>query len=114
MELLICELGRWLQPLQENYEAYGHLVTRSWLKAVWGKAWAYGIEVQVNNVPLEFPREGDAWLLPMIEGAGYGRTELERINRVRIHQQVLFLSDVLCAGGRYLDPRYLEPRPLEE
>ena len=32
MELLICELGRSLQPLQENYTAYGDWVTKSLLK----------------------------------------------------------------------------------
>jgi hypothetical protein len=40
--------------------------------------------------------------------------ELNRINRVRIHQQVLYVSDVLEANGKTIDSKYLELRPLEE
>jgi hypothetical protein len=36
--------------------------------------------------------------------------ELEQINRVWVHQQVLFLSNVLDAGGKYIDKRYLVRR----
>ena len=52
--------------------------------------------------------------MPMFEKAGYRGVELEGINRVRVHQQVPFLSDVLYAGGRYLDSKYLKLRPLNE
>ena len=45
---------------------------------------------------------------------GYNAKELAALNRVRKHQQVLFLSDILGASGGSLDKRYLhERRPGE-
>ena len=41
---------------------------------------------------------------------GYKDDELRRLNRVRIHQQALFLSDVLNANGRSIDLKYTEER----
>lgn len=40
--------------------------------------------------------------------------DLLRLNRVRLHQQALFLSDVLDARGRALDRKYLIRRPINE
>ena len=45
---------------------------------------------------------------------GYKKAQLERLNKVRVHQQVLFKSDVLCAGGRYLEKKYLNLRTPDE
>ena len=38
--------------------------------------------------------------------AGFGKQYLEQLNRVRIHQQVLFVSYVLGASGKQLDNSY--------
>ena len=111
MELLIMELGVSFQPLTESYRLYEGLVTRCWLKSVWEKVDKYGISVRVHNVKLTFGRERDQWLMRRFEAIGYEGEEFRRLNRVRVHQQVLFVSDVLCAGGRYLDPKYLGRRP---
>jgi hypothetical protein len=40
--------------------------------------------------------------------------ELLRINRVRIHQQVLFVSDILDASRKCIDRRYLNRRDQDE
>jgi hypothetical protein len=39
---------------------------------------------------------------------GYRDDGLRTLNRVRKHQQVLFLSDILGAGGESLDKQYLQ------
>ena len=41
-------------------------------------------------------------------GLRYGVEDLLILNRVWKHQQVLFLSDILGAGGKLLDKRYLQ------
>lgn len=38
------------------------------------------------------------------ERVGYTPAQLETLNHVRLYQQVVFLSDVLCASGKMLDP----------
>ena len=40
--------------------------------------------------------------------------ELCRINRTQIHQQVLYVSDVLEANGKTIDHRYMMKRPPED
>jgi hypothetical protein len=40
--------------------------------------------------------------------------ELLILDQVRCHQQALFLSDVLDAGGKNIASRYLNPRPHNE
>jgi hypothetical protein len=41
---------------------------------------------------------------------GYRSNDLRTLNRVRKHQHVLFLSDILGAGGESLDKCYLQKR----
>ena len=45
---------------------------------------------------------------------GFDTEDLLILNRVRIHQQVVFLSDVMDAGGRKLNKKYLKKRPQGE
>ena len=112
MELLAIELGYSASPLQLDYGRHGHMVTHCWLKTVWKKLDRFKFQVQVHNVGLTPPRgEKDGWLMQRFEDAGYSLAELCRLNKVRIHQQVIFLSDVLRADGLRLDGKYLQRRP---
>ena len=45
---------------------------------------------------------------------GFDTEDLLILNRGRIHQQVVFLSDVMDAGGRKLDKKYLKKRSQGE
>eukprot|EP00956_Cyclotella_meneghiniana_P029291 scaffold70426_cov59-Cyclotella_meneghiniana.AAC.2 len=49
-----------------------------------------------------------------IEDLGYSKEECRIINLVRIHQQVLFESDIFEADGQKLDSSYLSKRPRGE
>ena len=40
--------------------------------------------------------------------------EMIRLNCVRLHQQVLFVSDVMDVGGRALDKKYLDKQARGE
>ena len=44
----------------------------------------------------------------------FSADELRQINRVRIHTQLLFLSDILSASGKILDGKYLVQRNTDE
>lgn len=41
------------------------------------------------------------------ERVGFRGHELRALNRVRMHQQCIFLSDVLGVSGKSIDPKYL-------
>ena len=65
------------------------------------------MEVVVTDTGLEMHRKRDKWLMLELVRVGYKGKELERLNRVRLHQQVLFLSDIVGPSGGELDERYL-------
>lgn len=50
----------------------------------------------------------------LFEEKGFSRAQLTSLNRMRLHQQVLFLSDILGASGKSLDTRYMQLRPSEQ
>jgi hypothetical protein len=108
--LLLVELGMSFQPLQLSYADFGNMVTTSWLKWVWEKLSRFKFAVTVHNLRSVFPREGDDWLMARLIAIGYRGDDLRTLNRVRKHQQVLFLSNILGAGGESLDKRYLQKR----
>ena len=68
--------------------------------------------VELNDVKIALPRYGDQWLMRLLIRLGYTSQELERLNRVRISFQVLFLSDILGASGHLLDEKYLRRREV--
>jgi len=111
MELFLVELGISAQPLQESYERYGKWITSTWLKSVWEKVNMFSITVEIAPLPVCPPREGDKWFMQAAMDAGITNTVEQRIlNRFRCHQQVLYVSDVLDAGGKCLNKRYLDRR----
>jgi hypothetical protein len=61
---------------------------------------------------IEPQRDRDRWFMLAVEETGISNmNELNRINRVRLHQQVLYVSDVLEANRKSMDSKYLEPQP---
>jgi hypothetical protein len=90
------------------------MVTTSWLKQVWEKLDRFKFAVTVHNLRSVFPGEGDNWLIARLIAIGYRGDDLRTLNRVRKHQQVLFLSEILGAEGESLDKCYLQKRQETE
>jgi hypothetical protein len=44
----------------------------------------------------------------------YDTQSLCKLNRVRLYQQDIFLSDVMDASGRAIESKYLDERPYNE
>ena len=114
VDLLVIELGLSTQPFAEDYDACQHWVTHSWLKSVWEKAAKLEIDIQLAQIPLQFPRECDSWIMAEFIRMDYDTQSLCRLNRVRLHQQVIFLSDVMDVSGRAIESKYLKERPWNE
>ncbi len=108
IKLLLVELGMTFQPLKLSHTNFGNMVTIGWLKQVWEKLDRFKFVVMVHNLHLKYPQEGDSWLMARLIIVGYRDDDLQMLDRVRKHQQVLFLSNILGAGGELLDKRYLQ------
>ncbi len=89
-------------------------MTTCWLKRVWEKVNHYGFVLLVHILLVTFPWEGGDWLMAWFIAVGCSVKELQSLNRVRKHQQVLFLSNFLGAGGRMVDKRYLKKQSSGE
>ena len=106
VNFLILEMGISIQPLQELYSKNEYWITRSWLKTLWEKYGKFGISVDLNDIAIGLPQVRDKWLMREFLHLRFSKHDLERLNRVRIYSQVLFLSEILGASGKMLDTKY--------
>jgi hypothetical protein len=63
----------------------------------------FSITMEITLLNLTPPCKGDEWLMAVLVHLGYTVAELLWLNRVRIHQQVLFISDIMDAWRNVLD-----------
>ena len=95
------------QTFLQDYNSSNEWVTHSWLKT----ASCLKINIELRPTSLKPPRgPNDFWLMQGILQL-CSIEETKRLNRVRLHQQALFYSDIMGAGGRSLDKKYLRERP---
>jgi hypothetical protein len=107
LELLVVDLGLLFKPFRVSYNQYGDWVTTSWLKRVWEKVSFSDFVLTITNLPTSYPWEGNDWLMARFIAMGYTAEELRILNCMQKHQQVLFLSDILGAGGGTVNKQYL-------
>ena len=107
LEELQIELGVQGCPLTYDYEIWGHLAEHSWIKALWEKVYRLDIDLHLDYDDLRPPRDRDRCLMEVYVEAGLRGKQLQQINRARMHQEVMFLSDVASANGRYIEHHFL-------
>ncbi len=112
MEMMIIECGISTQILSEPYAQYGKWVTHCWLKTLWEKVDRFHFHVELRKLALEIPRENDGWIMRAFIDLGFTEEELLGLNRVRCHQQVIFIF--FDASGQALDKQYLKQRQTGE
>jgi hypothetical protein len=114
-ELLITESGISSQPFQESYATYGKWITHSWLKLIWEKVYRFNVTIEIETLLIKPPWEGDKWFMQAAMEAGITNPiKLIKLNKYWCHQQVLYVSDILDAGGKCLNKRYLTRHRKEE
>jgi hypothetical protein len=86
-----------------SYDQYEEWVTTCWLKRVWEKVDHYGFVLLGHNLLVTFSWERDDWLMAQFIAVGCSEKEIQSLNRVQKHQQVLFLSNILGASGGTAD-----------
>jgi len=101
-----------VNPLTISYDIYGSLATTCWVKTLWEKLWVYRFQVTMDYPDIPFPREKDALMVDLFRSAGWKGEELRSLNRVRLHLQMLFLSDIVLANGRQVDASCLRPHAV--
>ena len=78
---------------------------------IWEKISLFNVTIEIIPIPIVPPMENDKWFMQGIEEVGaFDENEMVIINRFRCHQQVLFVSCIMDAGGRAVDGKYLKAR----
>eukprot|EP00985_Skeletonema_marinoi_P033854 scaffold42378_cov1007-Skeletonema_marinoi.AAC.1 len=108
MEHLQLELGVPGCPFDYDFSVWGHLATDSWVKALWERIDKFGIVVKLDYHTIPTPREHDIPIMQLMVDKGLRGTDLKRVNRARIAQEALFLSDITTATGRHLEAHLLD------
>ena len=63
----------------------------------WEKCDLFDVEIEPDENFIKLPRERDEWLMQLFMKAGSEKDSLRHLNRVRVHQPVLFFS-LVCWG----------------
>ncbi len=74
----------------------------------------FGLDFIVANSGMEYPREGDWFIMKMLFEMGYSCKTIHRLNWVRLFLQLLFMSDILTASGHKINPEVLSRHPSGE
>ena len=67
----------------------------------------FEIKLYIKYQKLPPPQENNECIMEKLVREGLRGKQLINLNRVRKHQEALFLSDIVTANGRQLDPIYL-------
>ena len=81
---------------------------------LWEKLSRFNVKAVVTDVNWSLPCKGDQFIMQVLIGSGYSDKTLHHLNRVRVSQQLLFMSDVLTALGNKINPEVLTRRPPGE
>jgi hypothetical protein len=73
------------------------------MKMLWEKLDKFDAVIQTADSSFQFPRQGDKFLMLVFMEQGHSREALIRLNWVRLHLQIIFLSDILLASGQRID-----------
>ena len=112
--LLFVKLGMSFHPLQVPYKQFQQHLTHSWMKMLWEKLSRFNLKAVIGNINWVRPREGDEFIMQVLLHNGHTNDALRRLNRMRVCQQLLFMSDVLTASGNKINPEVLSRRPPGE
>ena len=107
LETCILEVGIGRNLFQLDFDKFGHLLTKSWIKSIWEFAQDHNIEIIDRST--SFPslqRENDVFLMEVFQHEGFTTTELHKINQCRLYLQVLTLSDVMNGFGNGFTSAY--------
>ena len=107
--ILKLEIGTGNDIFSLNYEKYDALATDSWIKDVWRYAYENKIRIfddTTANITLQ--RESDSFIMSSIVQLGFNKTDLQHINKCRMHLQVSTVSDIACGYGTHILRNILE------
>ena len=109
MRYLQLQLGTPHNPITLDYDKWGHLAPLSWVKMLWRSLHHFNIHLHMECATIPSPRERDQVVMELIFGKVLDRKTIRSLSRCRGSLEIIFLSDMTAADGRYLEQFVFDP-----
>jgi hypothetical protein len=96
-------------PFTQDFAKWGYLAPLSWVKMLWKLLHHFNITLHMSFPTIEPPWERDQVIMEIIFSHSLDPPDIARLNRCRVYLQVLFLSDITTADGKYLEHFIFDP-----
>jgi len=106
---LQLEAGTNICPLITPYHPIGPLTTPCWMRSFWECLDHYNFNLEIDYPDQPLPRLYDSLLISIFIAANLAVSVLRSLHRCRIKWNLLFLSDMIGADRRSIDPKFLRP-----
>ena len=99
-------VGIWRKDISLDYDLYGNIIPRSWIKNIWNFAHEYEISLPNSPTQIDIHREGDLFLMEQFSHRGFTPRQLEKLNWCQLYPQIHTLSDISNGHDKYFGKRY--------
>ena len=82
-----------------NYDHFGHLLLRTWIRSLWQFVHEYKIRMPSYEHSINERRDNDKFLMKEFQKAGFSKKQLIKLNRCRFYLHVETLSDITDGKG---------------
>lgn len=111
IEAAKLEIGLPTDLFSSPYAQVSRLSTESWIKDVWHEFHTSAVHVQERTPNLAPQRDNDQFLIRAFLSAGITGRKLLRLNRCRLRNKIISLSDMTTGDGRQILPDCLQDCP---
>jgi hypothetical protein len=96
-------------PITLDYDKWGCLAPLSWVKMLWRSLHHFNIHLHMECAIILSPRERDQVVMELILGQALNRKTIGSLSRCQGALDIIFLSDMTTANGRYLEQFVFDP-----
>lgn len=108
---LQIQLGHDDNPLLLDYDKWSFLTCRSWWVELWHSLHKSSITLTLRYKRHPKPRKNDMTIMGFLMDTNIPKCTMTNMNRCRNYLQVLFLSDICTADGKFIERRFLNTTP---
>ncbi len=96
-------------PITLDYDKWRYLAPLSWVKMLWRLLHHFNIYLHIECATIPSPRERDQVVMELILGKDLDRKRIGSLSRCQGSLEIIFLSDMTTANGRYLEQFVFDP-----
>ncbi len=109
LRYLQLQLGTPHNHITLDCDKWGYPTPLSWVKMLWRLLYHFNIHLHMECVKIPSPRERDQVVMELIIGKVLDRKTIGSLSRCRGPIEIIFLSDMTTADGRYLEQFAFKP-----